>query len=93
MIGPICCTKVHNSHLGAFSAATLHLGGYSYPSVTFSPDGLLACDSEDATVRLWDTATGVLQQTLGGHSRCVTSVAFSPDDRLASGSHDAIVQF
>jgi len=36
----------------------------------------------DGTVRLWDTPTGVLQQTLEGHSGWVDSVAFSPDGKL-----------
>ncbi|KAJ5536376.1 hypothetical protein N7513_009562 [Penicillium frequentans] len=62
-------------------------------SVAFSPDGArLASASDDGTVRLWDAATGALQQTLEGHSDSVMSVAFSPDGAwLASASNDEIV--
>jgi WD40 repeat protein len=43
-------------------------------------------------VRLWDPATGGLQQILEGHSNWVQSVAFSPDGRLlASGLVDNTV--
>jgi WD40 repeat protein len=44
------------------------------------------------TVKLWDTATGELKQTLRGHSDVVDAVAFSPDDKIvASGSYDTTV--
>ncbi|OCK76436.1 WD40 repeat-like protein, partial [Lepidopterella palustris CBS 459.81] len=43
--------------------------------------------------RLWDAATGTLQQTLEGHSDWVSAVAFSPDgSQLASASHDTTVR-
>ncbi|KAL2816139.1 WD40-repeat-containing domain protein [Aspergillus granulosus] len=91
-----------------WSAELQTLEGHSglVTSVAFSPNGqLLASGSLDRTVRLWDTATGGLkqtledtttgglQQTLEGHSLWVTSVAFSPNGQLlASGSVDGTVR-
>jgi hypothetical protein len=63
-------------------------------SVAFSPDGqTLASGSWDATIRLWDVATGQSRgEPLQGHTYPVYSVAFSPDGQtLASGSWDATI--
>jgi WD40 repeat protein/serine/threonine protein kinase len=59
-------------------------------AVALSPDGKLAASaSKDATVRLWDVATGRLLRTLDGHTGEVAGVAFSPDSkRLLSTSED-----
>jgi WD40 repeat protein len=58
-------------------------------SVAFSHDSkLLVLASYDNTVKVWDAATGSLQQTLYGNSGTVWSVAFSHDSKLlASASY------
>ncbi len=60
----------------------------------FSPDGRLALSaSDDATLRLWDVATGASLRTLAGHTAAVRGCAFSPDGRLAlSASDDATLR-
>lgn len=62
--------------------------------VTFSLDGkVVASGSHNMTIRLWDAVTGVVLQTLAGHSHTVNSVAFSPDSKVvASGSYDRTVR-
>ena len=63
-------------------------------SVVFSADGKrLASASDDQTVKVWDTTSGLETLTLKGHTSSVLSVAFSPDGKwLASGSSDTTVK-
>ena len=62
-------------------------------SIVFSPDGkILVSGSYDATIRLWDIATGEQLHTLEGHTYSITSVAVSPNGSIiASGSFDGTV--
>jgi WD40 repeat protein len=62
--------------------------------VAFSPDGArLASASQDGTVKVWDTVSGLEVASLKGHTGAVTSVAFSPDGaRLASAGEDGTVK-
>lgn len=64
------------------------------PDVVFSPNGaFLASASQDKTVRVWDTATGICMAILEGHTSWVGTITFSPDGtRLVSGSIDQTVR-
>jgi WD40 repeat protein len=63
-------------------------------SVAYNNDGtLLASGGSDGTIRIWNTSTGTLINTLLGHTYIVSSVAFSPDGtKLASGSGDHTIK-
>lgn len=86
------------------SAKPLHtLSGQDWIWRTvYNPDGeLLATASRDATLKLWDTATGTEISTLAGHEqqpdsyffRGVLAAAFSPDGtRLATAGGDGAVR-
>lgn len=57
--------------------------------VRFSPDGsLLAANSHDFTVSLYDPSNGEMLHTFAGHSSTVTDLAFSPDGALLATSSD-----
>lgn len=62
--------------------------------LSWSADGqLLAAGVDDNTVRIWDTRSHELRQTLRGTASVVLSVAWSPrGDRLAAGNSDGTVQ-
>ncbi len=71
------------------------LAGHTGPvnDAAVSPDGRwLATASDDATVKIWNAATGQEVHTLAGHSAPVTSLAFSPaSTHLATGSSDSLI--
>ncbi|KAK3174960.1 hypothetical protein OEA41_002206 [Lepraria neglecta] len=69
-----------------------HKGGVA--AVRFSPNGrLIASCSADATIRIWDTATGKHLHTLEGHLAGISTIAWSPDSKtLASGSDDKSIR-
>ncbi len=62
--------------------------------IAFRPDGeQIAAASEDGTVKLLDSRTGRVVQTLPGHRAAVFGVAFSPDGRhLALASEDRTIR-
>jgi len=61
--------------------------------LAFSPDGrVLAVDSGDGGIALWDTSTLREIRRLTGHPAMVSALAFAPDGKLlASGSADTSV--
>lgn len=64
--------------------------------LAWSPDGTqIASGNSDATLRLWDVATGEPQQVMIGHTAEIDTVAWSPEARpglLASGSRDRTIR-
>ena len=73
----------------------LHVMRHRSPvhSVAFSPDGGRLTSGSDEMVRIWNTATGELEDELYGHTKRVWSVTFSHNGHLiVSGSEDATVR-
>ena len=78
-------------------AAPNTLGGHGKEvfAVSFSHDGkILASASKDNTIKLWNTETGKLIQTLKGHTNLVKSITFHPTNKniLASAGNDNTVK-
>jgi len=58
-----------------------------YRSISFSPDGkLLASASLDQIIRLWDTSSGKLVESIKAHLQGVATVAFSPDGKILASA-------
>lgn len=78
--------KIRERAVANFPKLVVPLGhNDSVNSVAISPDRkTLASGSDDATVKLWDMATGQEIRTFTGHSNWVKSVAFSPDGKLVA---------
>lgn len=76
--------------------ARLVLHGHTKPisQVRISPDGrFIASASADATVKIWDAATGAHMDTLFGHMAGVSCLAWTPDSNtIASGSDDKAIR-
>jgi WD40 repeat protein len=62
---------------------------YWVTAVAFSKDNKLLAVAENATIKLYDLASGKISQTLVGHVDDVRTLSFSPDGKfLLSGSTD-----
>ncbi|PFH56102.1 hypothetical protein XA68_17064 [Ophiocordyceps unilateralis] len=74
----------------------LILRGHVKPvsQVRISPDGrFIASASADATLKIWNAATGAHIDTLVGHMAGVNCLAWTPDSKtLASGSDDKAIR-
>ncbi|KAF2753583.1 WD40 repeat-like protein [Pseudovirgaria hyperparasitica] len=62
--------------------------------VKYSPDGRwIASCSADASIKIWDSTTGSLLQTLEGHFAGISCIAWGPDSKtIASGSDDKSIR-
>lgn len=60
--------------------------------IAFSPDSkTVATGGDDATVQLWDVATGNLIKAFTGHARAIQALQFSKDGKwLVSGGDDTV---
>ena len=77
---------------GQFGGEAEQVAGCAFfrNDVRFSPDGdLLAANSHDFTVSLYDASDGAIQHTFPAHASTVTDLAFSPDGDLLATASDA----
>jgi len=86
---PTSTPRPHGSVLASYRGHTDRV-----TSVAWSPYGkYIATGSADATVRMWDVATGQQIYVYRGHRASVNSIVWSPDSQqIASGASDKTVQ-
>ena len=95
VLSPLAVAHASSSSTGQSSEpiSTFSVSDGFIASVIFSPDGrLLASESEDDTIELWDVLTGKSIANFPARG-FVWAVAFSPDGRLlALGSEDGMIE-
>jgi WD40 repeat protein len=78
-----------------WSACLSTLHGHTKPvtCLVLSPDSTqMASSSKDATIRIWDIASGTTISVLSGHEAEITTLVYMSDGlRLASGSADGSI--
>lgn len=79
---------------GVWEGPTLRGHAAAVETVQIMPDGSrIVSGSADATIKVWDAATGACLHTLEGHAKTVSSVSTGADDRrILSGSHDGTLR-
>ena len=93
-MGHMCTVKLWSVADGQCLHTLTGHGGAVY-ACDFAPHGkTIVSASGDATLKLWDVASGTWQakKTLRGHSGSVFAVAWSINGLLASGSYDKTVK-
>ena len=83
-------TKLWNIETGAQNSSTFNvfekMSGFF--SLAFSTDGtIFASGSYDGKIHIWDTRTGLLMDTLIGHTGAIESLVFLPQQKNATATN------
>ena len=90
------CSNDKTVRIWARDKEALVLSDHQSPvySLKWSKSNILASASFNATVILWDPATGNPIHILKGHQKPIYALSFSPDEKfIASGSSDQVIKF